>query len=156
MSTCDTPILQNVAKWRNVSRMTPNAAVDAAVSAIDYAIGENVDTLRRRAGMTTAELAKRFRVAPSAMSLKLHGKRAWSALDTQLAARLFGVRMAQLLGEEQLPDPTAPATITDIADLIARRRPVGPAVLETATSTVESGRFAPDWVAPVIPMRRAS
>ena len=103
--------------------MTPTTtAVDAAVSAVDYTIGENVDTLRRRAGLSVAELGSRFQLSGSAMSLKLHGKRSWSALDTHLAARLFGVRMAQLFGEEALPEPTAPATVTDISALIAQRR----------------------------------
>lgn len=96
-------------------------AVEAAVSAIDYVIGENVDTLRRRAGLTKAQLATRFQVSPSAMSLKLSGKRAWSALDVQAVARMFGVRMAQVQGEEPLPDPTSPAVITDITPMLSKR-----------------------------------
>ena len=96
-------------------------AVEAAVSAIDYVIGENVDTLRRRAGLTKAQLATRFQVSPSAMSLKLSGKRAWSALDVQAVARIFGVRMAQVQGEEPLPDPTSPAVITDITPMLSKR-----------------------------------
>lgn len=122
--------------------MTQNAAVDAAVSAIDYTIGENVDTLRRRTGMSIVGLGQQFQVTGPAMSLKLHGKRAWSALDTQLAAHLFGVRIAQLVGEEALPEPTAPATITDITSLIAKKRKVGPTGIEPMTSTVEYGRLA--------------
>lgn len=97
--------------------MTQNAAVDAAVSVIDYTIGENVDTLRRRAKLTTAALGREFQVSGPAMSLKLHGKRAWSAFDIQFAAQLFGVRMAQLVGEEPLPEPNSPATVTDFASV---------------------------------------
>lgn len=98
------------------------AATDDAISVIDYVIGENVATLQRRAGMTNAVLGTHFGVSGSAMSLKLRGKRAWSALDVHRAATLFGVRMAQLNGEESLPEPTAPATITDISALVGRRR----------------------------------
>ena len=112
-----------VATRRNLSSMT-QTAVEAAVSAIDYVIGENVDTLRRRAGLTKAQLATRFQVSPSAMSLKLSGKRAWSALDVQAVARMFGVRMAQVQGEEPLPDPTSPAVITDITPMLSKRERV--------------------------------
>ncbi len=133
MSTHAARVLHIVATRRNLSRMTHTAAVDAAVSAIDYTIGENVETLRRRAGLSVAELGAQFQLSGSAMSLKLRGKRSWSALDTHLAARLFGVRMAQLQGEEALPEPSAPASVTDISDLIAKRRSVGRTGLEPVT-----------------------
>lgn len=114
MSTHANDLLQIVTIWRNLSRMEQNA-VEQAVSVIDYTIGENVDTLRKRAGFTKDALGARFGVGGSAMSLKISGKRAWSAQDVQFAAELFGVRMAQLQGEEAMPEPDSPATITDIA-----------------------------------------
>lgn len=129
------------------------AVTDTAVSVIDYTIGENVDILRRRAGLSIGEIGMRFGVTPSAMSLKLRGKRAWSAQDLHHASRLFSVRMAQLTGEEKMPEPTAPATVSDITDLLARRREVDPAGLEPTTSTVESPRSADtDYLAPIIPI----
>jgi hypothetical protein len=117
------------------------AATDGAVSVIDYVIGENVATLQRRAGLTNAQVGNHFGVSGPAMSLKLHGKRAWSALDVQRAASLFGVRMAQLTGEEPMPEPTAPASVTDISGLVGRRRSVGRTGLEPVTDGL--------WVAPV-------
>lgn len=96
-------------------------AVAKAVSVIDYTVGEITDTLRRRAGMTTAALGERFGLSASAMSLKLRGQRAWSARDIHDAAQMFGVRMAVLTGEEPMPDPTSPAIITDFSAARARK-----------------------------------
>lgn len=122
--------------------MTQGNAVSAAVSVIDYTIGENADRLRRRAGLTVGELGARFGVSPSAMSLKLQGKRGWSAFDTQKAARLFGVSFAQMVGETPLPGPDAPATVVDIADFSAKRGAVGPEGLEPPASSVKSRALA--------------
>lgn len=82
------------------------------VSEIDYAIGDRVNTLMRRAGMNRTDMGHEFSLSPSAMSLKLRGYRAWSANDVRLAARLLRVRMAVLLGEEPMPEPTLPAPVT--------------------------------------------
>lgn len=105
--------------------MAQNAAAEAAVSGIDYTIGENVDILRRRSGLSNELLGRYFDLGASAMSLKLRGKRSWSALDVHTAAQIFGVRMAQLQGEEPMPEPTAPATVIDIgaARGSAKRKP---------------------------------
>lgn len=108
-------------------------AIDQAVSVIDFTIGENVDTLRKRARMTKAELAARFGIGGPAMSLKLSGKRAWSAADVLFAAQLFDVRMAQLQGEEPMPEPTSPATVTDIAT--RTRKKITNRLLATGTVT---------------------
>lgn len=121
VSTHADGVLRRVTIWRNVSHMGQNA-VEQAVSVIDYTIGENVDTLRKRAGFTKDALGARFGVGGSAMSLKISGKRAWSAQDIQFAAELFGVRMAQLQGEESMPEPDAPATVTDITTKNRMRR----------------------------------
>lgn len=129
--------------------MSQGTAIDAAVSVIDYTIGENADLLRRRAGLSVGELGARFGVSPSAMSLKLAGKRAWSAFDTQKVARLFGVSLAQMVGEAPLPGPDAPAAIIDIADFTARRGKVGPEGLEPPASSVKSRQLAD-----VLPFRK--
>lgn len=96
-------------------------ALARAVSVIDFTIGENVDTMRRRSGLTTAALGERFGVSASAMSLKLRGQRSWSAQDLHDASRLFSVRIAVLIGEEPLPDPSAPAVVSDFAVARAKR-----------------------------------
>lgn len=130
-------------KRRNLSRMNENEAVNAAVSGIDFTVGENVNTLRRRAGMTNATLGRMFRLSSPAMSLKLRGLRAWSARDIQAASEVFGVRMAQLQGEEPLPAPTAPGRITRMDE---RRKEDGP-----TDFTVESGRLA--TITPIRPLQ---
>lgn len=122
MSSSVATYCPNVTTCRNLSLMN-QSATDAAVSVIDYVIGENVATLQRRAGLTNGELGAHFGVTASAMSLKLHGKRAWSALDVQRAATIFNVRMGQLVGEEPMPSPTAPATVTNLNEERLKRGP---------------------------------
>ena len=89
-------------------------ALSKVVSEIDYAIGDRVNTLMRRAGMNRTDMGHEFTLSPSAMSLKLRGYRSWSANDVQHAARLLDVRMAVLLGEEPMPEPTLPAPVTQL------------------------------------------
>ncbi len=88
--------------------------ISTIVSEIDYAVGDRVETLMRRAGYNKTTLGRVFNVSPSAMSLKLRGKRAWSIADIQLAARTLNVRMAVLLGEEPMPEPTLPAPVVQL------------------------------------------
>lgn len=130
------------------AREVRKSAVEEAVSEIDYTIGDNVNTLRRRARLTNAALGRHFSISASAMSLKLSGKRAWSSVDTQLAARLFGVRMAQLQGEEPMPEPTTPAVVAEIVPI----KEVGPGRIELPTPTVEAPQFTPPGERPLAPV----
>lgn len=121
MSTHDTPYCGIVVKCRNVSGMDTLSKV---VSEIDYAIGDRVETLMRRAGYNKTTLGRVFQLSPSAMSLKLRGQRSWSAVDVSLAAATVGVRVAVLYGEEPMPEPTLPARVTplDTSKNAANRR----------------------------------
>jgi transcriptional regulator with XRE-family HTH domain len=98
-----------------------DTAVAEAVSVIDYVIGENVDTLRKRRGFTNETLGAKFGVTGPAISLKLRGRRAWSAADVKFAADLLGVRMGVLYGEEPMPEPGADINVTSIASRPRKR-----------------------------------
>lgn len=106
--------------------MTSQDAVAQAVSLIDYTIGENVRTLATRRGYNNTTLGAEFGMGASAMSLKIRGRRAWSADDVARVAKLLGVRMSVILGEERMPDPASEATVTDISTRKPKRPVSGP------------------------------
>ena len=101
---------------------------------LDYAIGERVDTLRRRFGYSHDEFGAILGVGGSAVSLKLRGKRGWSAMDVKTSADVLGVRVAVLYGDEPMPEPTRPGLLR-VLDT-SKNSPVGPTGLEPMTSTV--------------------
>lgn len=85
-----------------------------AADNLDYAIGDRVNTLMRRHGHTRKSLGEVFGLGDSAMSLKLSGKRQWSAYDVKLAAGEFQVTVGVLYGTEPMPEPIRPARVTPI------------------------------------------
>ena len=115
--------------------MNDSAKAEQIVSELDYAIGDRVETLMRRAGYNRTSLGHVFDLGASAMSLKLRGRRAWSVVDLQRASAILGVRMAVLVGEEPMPEPTLPAVVT-VLDTSKNAAKVGSAGIEPTTSTV--------------------
>jgi len=82
---------------------------------IDYAIGDRVNTLMRRANFTREGFGSIFGISGSAMSLKLAGKRTWAAWEVRRAADTLAVAVAVLYGDEPMPEPTRPARVIDMS-----------------------------------------
>lgn len=83
-------------------------------SALHYAIADRASTLRRRRGMTLTQCGNIMGVTESSASLKFSGKGKWSAWEVQQMADTFGVSVAVLYGDESMPEPTRPATVTEL------------------------------------------
>lgn len=112
LSSLDIDYCESVATCRKMSSMDTQR--QEAADDLDYAIGDRVNTLMRRRGYTRKSMGVVFGLGESAMSLKLNGKRTWSAFDVRLAADELNVTVAVLYGDEPMPEPTRPARITSI------------------------------------------
>jgi hypothetical protein len=122
-------------------------ALEQTIIDIDYAIGDRVNTLMHRHGYTRKAFGLLLGLGQSAMSLKVGGHRPWTAMEVKVAADVLKVNVAVLYGDEAMPEPTRPATVTT---LDTSKNAVGPTGLDPVTSTVEYGRLAT-----VTPLRRA-
>lgn len=76
--------------------------------------------------MTQTAFAEIIGMDQSSVAKRVRGKLGWSAIQVKQAARVLDTTAAYLMGESD--DPT---------------RPVGPAGVEPARTTVESHRLAP-------------
>ena len=81
---------------------------------MEYAIGDRASTLRRRAGLTLVECGRIIGVTESSASLKFNGKGKWSAWEVHEMAATLGVTVSVLYGDEPMPEPTRPATVTTL------------------------------------------
>ena len=80
-------------------------------------------------------VAIRIGLNPTSMGERLKGKSPFLADELEAIARVLRV---------------------DPVDFYSQYVKVGPAGIEPTTSTVESGKFAPDWIAPVTAIGQAS
>ena len=101
--------LQIGVSWRSVSYMD---ALQEEVADLDYAIGDRVNTLMHRHGYTRKAFGAKLGLGQSGMSLKISGQRTWTATEVCLAAGYLGVTVSVLYGDEPMPEPTRPATVT--------------------------------------------
>ena len=103
--------------------------------AFHYAIADRASTLRRRRGMTLTQCGAIMGVTESSASLKFSGKGKWSAWEVRRMADTFEVTVGVLYGDEPMPEPNRPATVTTL-DTTKNANRVGPTGLEPMTSTV--------------------
>ncbi|TFC30205.1 hypothetical protein E3O55_08315 [Cryobacterium sp. MDB1-18-2] len=90
--------------------MPSNELIDVSPNPrIDEVIGDTVHQLMWRARETQTSLAPLLSLGQSALSLKIRGRRPWSALEVDVMARHFGVSPAVLFGFEPIPDGWAPS-----------------------------------------------
>ncbi|GAB3805588.1 hypothetical protein GCM10028798_27700 [Humibacter antri] len=90
----------------------------------NYAIGDNVATLRRRNKMTLKQVGALIGVGESAASLKLNGINPWQAHEVRILADHFGVKVGVLFGDDPMPNPTAPARIRRLDSTRNAKRPL--------------------------------
>lgn len=65
----------------------------------DEIIGERIHQLMWRAQVSQTQFAPELGVGQAALSLKLRGRRGWSAADLIAVARYFDVSVGYLFGE---------------------------------------------------------
>jgi hypothetical protein len=89
-----------VSQWPRLSAMDLERET---VDDLDYEIGDRVNTLMRRQRHTRQSLGAILGIGPSAMSMKLSGRRTWTARDVKVAAHALEVTVGVLYGEEPMP-----------------------------------------------------
>ena len=94
-------------------------------------LGARIAALRRAAGMSQGELAKKLQVSPSAVGMYEQGRREPSAETLVALSRLFHVTLDYLLTgqpspEEQILVADAMDSVLDLADAQLASRPKRP------------------------------
>ncbi len=95
-------------------------------------IRERVKRLLRQTDLTQTEFAPKLGLKQSSLSVKMSGKRAFTADELLVIARIFGVSMDYLYGKTDDPRPVGPNG--------DRLEVVDPGRIELPTSCLQSRR----------------
>lgn len=119
-------------------------ALQEEVANLDYAIGDRINTLLHRHSLTRKTFGAKLGIGPSGMSLKIGGRRTWSATEVKIAADILGVKVGVLYGEDPMPDPARPTVVT----------PLDPSK-NAKMRTLDYRAVGSEGLAPVTPIRAA-
>jgi transcriptional regulator with XRE-family HTH domain len=133
--------------------MTSSSVASATVPQTRASVAASVRAHLAVAKISASNMATRIGMSQPAMSRRTNGSLPFDIDELDAISAELGIGVIELMQMPARPMRAGAAGLSSIVNMDDVRK-VGPAGIEPTTSTVESGKFAADWVAPVIGIDR--